>query len=197
MSSDVLQRYLPEHTLPFLRKWFADYYIHIKITKNRNSKLGDYRQMPDRSHQITLNSTLQPELFFFVLTHELAHLLAFQKFGYRIVPHGAEWKQTFREMLLESIGVYDLALQPIIRKFSRSPKANFMSSPELVRYFHIEDAEDPSVFLETLDVGQFFTYRNATYIINEKDKKKYICTQQPSGRKFFFKPLARVHKIEK
>lgn len=197
MSSHVLQRYLPEHTLPFLRKWFADYYIHIKITKNRNSKLGDYRQMPDRSHQITLNSTLQPELFFFVLTHELAHLLAFQKFGYRIAPHGAEWKQTFREMLLESIGVYDLALQPIIRKFSRSPKANFMSSPELVRYFHIEDAEDPSVFLETLDVGQFFTYRNATYIINEKDKKKYICTQQPSGRKFFFKPLARVHKIEK
>lgn len=183
--------------MPFLRKWFGDYYIHIKITRNRNSKLGDYRQMPDKSHQITLNSTLQPQLFFFVLTHELAHLLAFQKFGYRIAPHGSEWKQTFREMLLESIAIYDPDLQPVIRKFSGSPKANFMASPELVRYFHIEDPQDTSVFLETLEAGQYFAYRKATYIINEKEKKKYICTQLPGGRKFIFRPLARVHKIEK
>ena len=101
MSVSTLEKYLPEGTLPFLKQWFADYTIHIKITKNRNSKLGDYRKLRDLSHEITINSTLAPQLFFFVLTHELAHLIAFEKFGRRISAHGSEWKITFRNMLLE------------------------------------------------------------------------------------------------
>lgn len=195
MSIILLQKYLPENTLPFLRKWFGDFYIHIKITKGRNSKLGDYRRMPDKSHQITVNSTLQPQLFFFVLTHELAHLLAFEKSCYRISPHGTEWKNTFREMLLESIEVYEEDLRPIIIEFSRSPKANFMASPDLVRYFHIEEENDDTVFLENLTKGNHFLYKNNEYFIDEKSGKKYICTNLDSGRKYIFKPLSRVKKI--
>ena len=118
MSINVLEQFLPENTLPFLQKWFGDYPCHLKITKNRNSKLGDYRKLPDKSHQITINGTLEPQLFFFVLTHELAHLIAFENFGRKISPHGMEWKQTFREMLQESINVYQEDLKPIILKFS-------------------------------------------------------------------------------
>jgi len=195
MSVAILQKYLPENTLPFLRKWFGDFYIHIRITKGRNSKLGDYRKMPDKSHQITVNSTLQPQLFFFVLTHELAHLIAFEKYGYRISSHGIEWKNTFREMLLESISVYEDDLKPIIFNFSKSPKANFMSSPDLVRYFHIEDENDESVFLENLEQGNYFLYKNQKFFINEKTKKKYICTNTDNGKKYIFKPLSRVIKI--
>jgi predicted SprT family Zn-dependent metalloprotease len=60
----------------------------------------------------------------------LAHLIAFEKFGRRISPHGNEWKMTFK-MLLESLEVYEDDLKPIIIKFSKSPKANFMASPDL------------------------------------------------------------------
>ena len=150
MSISLLEKYLPENTLPYLKTWFGDHSIHIKITKGRNSKLGDYRKMPDKSHQITINSTLQPPLFFFVLTHELAHLLAFENFGGRISAHGAEWKNTFRIMLLESISIYPDDLKQIILRFAKSPKANFMASPELVRYFHIENYEDESNYIEDL-----------------------------------------------
>lgn len=194
MSIAVLQKYLPENALPYLKLWFEEHYIHIKITKDRNSKLGDYRKMPDKSHQITINSTLQPELFFFVLTHELAHLLAFERYGFRIAPHGKEWKHTFRTMLLESLPIYTADLQPIIRKFSKSPKANFMASPELVRYFHIEDENSNEVFLENLNVGEQFVYRNHAYLIKEKHKKKYLCSNLATGRNYFFKPLAKVEK---
>ena len=100
MSIQSLEKYLPQNTLQYLRVWFSDYYIHIKVTRNRNSKLGDYRKLPDNSHEITVNSTLTPQLFFFVLTHELAHLIAFERYGRRISPHGNEWKVTFRNMLL-------------------------------------------------------------------------------------------------
>ncbi|MFC4686249.1 SprT-like domain-containing protein [Epilithonimonas pallida] len=195
MSISVLEQYLPENTLPFLKKWFADYFIHIKITKNRNSKLGDYRKLPDKSHQITVNSTLDKQLFFFVLTHELAHLIAFEKFNNRISAHGKEWKDTFREMLLESIDIYTDDLKPIIRRFSSNPKANFMASPELVRYFHIENPEDQFVFVEDLSVKDNFHYKGDQYEILEKKKKLYLCINLNNSKKYLFRPLAKVEKL--
>ena len=195
MSITNLEKYLPENTLPFLKTWFGEHYIHIKITKGRNSKLGDYRKMPDKSHQITINSTLQPQLFFFVLTHELAHLLAFENFGNRISPHGSEWKNTFRTMLLESISIYSEDLKPIILKFSKAPKANFMSSPDLVKYFHIENYEDETSYIEDLETDDRFIYRKQTYIIEGKRKKNYICLNLDNGKRYIFKPLARVEKL--
>ena len=196
MSILVLEKFLPENTLPFLKVWFGDYACHLKITKNRNSKLGDYRKLPDKSHQITVNGTLEPQLFFFVLTHELAHLIAFEKFGRRISPHGTEWKNTFREMLLESINVYKEDLKPIILRFSKSPKANFMASPELVKYFHRE-TEDGIDFIENLQVGERFLYKKEIFVIEETTKKRYLCKNIKSGKKYFFRNLAQVKKIEK
>ncbi|WP_143882945.1 SprT-like domain-containing protein [Chryseobacterium binzhouense] len=194
MSIQSLQNYLPENTLPHLKKWFADHYIHIKITKNRESKLGDYRKLKDQSHEITINSTLSPQLFFFVLTHELAHLVAFEKYGKKIAPHGSEWKHTFRLMLLESIDVYTEDLRPIIADFSRAPKANFMASPELVQYFDMSNDEDGSVFIHELINGDHFIYRNGKYVLQGLIKKNYLCIHLATGRKYSFRPLARVIK---
>ncbi|BFO65639.1 SprT-like domain-containing protein [Chryseobacterium sp. KCF3-3] len=194
MPIKSLEKYLPQNTLKYLRIWFLDYYIHIKVTRNRNSKLGDYRKLPDNSHEITVNSTLTPQLFFFVLTHELAHLIAFEKYGRRISPHGNEWKETFRNMLLESLEIYDEELKPIIIKFSKSPKANFMASPDLVRYFHTEKQDDTLQFIEELKKGEFFIYRNEKYLLEGLVKKNYLCKNLATGRKYSFKPLARVEK---
>lgn len=195
MSIQTLEKYLPENTLPYLKKWFGDFSIHIKITKGRNSKLGDYRKMPDKTHQITINSTLQPPLFFFVLTHELAHLLAFENYGRTISAHGLEWKQTFRNMLLESSSVYADDLKPIILRFAKSPKAGFMASPELVRYFEIEKLEDESLYIEDLQPGDQFIYRKQRYLLEEKRKKNYLCSNLDNGKKYIFRPLARVEKL--
>ncbi|MPL56619.1 Protein SprT [bioreactor metagenome] len=196
MSIKVLEKFLPENTLPYLKIWFGSYPCHLKITKNRNSKLGDYRKLPDKSHQITVNGTLEPQLFFFVLTHELAHLIAFEKYGRRISPHGAEWKQTFREMLLESLTVYAEDLRPIIQKFSKSPKANFMASPELVKYFHVPKEDDEQTFIENLKKGELFEYKKEIFVIEETTKKRYLCKNIKSSRKYYFRNLAQVKKLK-
>ncbi len=195
MSIETLKSYLPENALSFLKIWFADYPIHIKITRNRNSKLGDYRKMPDQSHQITINSTLEPDLFFFVLTHELAHLIAFEKFGRRISAHGNEWKTTFAQMILESLEIYPQELQLILKKFSKSPKANFMSSSDLVRYFHFDQLKEDEVFMESLQIGDRFMYREDAYKVEEKRKKLYLCINSTNAKKYLFKPLAKVQKV--
>lgn len=195
MAIHVLEQYLPANTLPFLRKWFGHHAIHIKITKNRDSKLGDYRKLPDQSHQITINSTLEPQLFFFVLTHELAHLIAFEEHHFRISAHGKEWKDTFRKMLLESLSVYTADLQAIITQFAKSPKANFMASPDLVRYFHIKDPDDKVIFIEELTVNDQFRYKGERYEILERKKKLYLCINLNQSKKYLFRPLAKVEKI--
>ena len=156
--------------------------------------MGDYRKLPDHSHEITINSTLVPQLFFFVLTHELAHLIAFEKYGRRISPHGNEWKETFRQMLLQSLDVYEEELRPIIMKFSKSPKANFMASPDLVKFFHIERQDDTLEFIEKLQKGDLFIYQNEKYLLEGLIKKNYLCKNLATGRKYSFKPLARVQK---
>ncbi len=193
MPARILEQFLPQSALPFLKGWFGNHNCHLKITRNRNSKLGDYRKLPDNSHQITVNGTLEASLFFFVLTHELAHLLAFEKFGRRISPHGQEWKQTFREMLLESIEVYQDDLKPIIKKFSKSPKANFMASPELVKYFHKE--EEGFCYIENLEIGEKFIFREETYVIKEKIKKRYLCKNLSNGKQYLFKSVSKVEKL--
>lgn len=195
MSTKILENFLPENSLFYLKIWFSSYDCHLKITKNRNSKLGDYKKLSDKSHQITINGTLEPQLFFFVLTHELAHLIAFEKNGRKILPHGNEWKQTFREMLLESINVYAEDLRPIILKFSKSPKANFMASPELVKYFYHENEEEQ--YIENLKIGDEFFFGKEKFILKEKLKKRYLCKKISNGREYLFKSAVKVEKAEK
>ena len=190
----VLENFVPKIALPFLEKWFRDHICHLKITPNRQSKLGDYRLLPDGSHQISVNGTLDPELFFFVLTHELAHLISFHE-KRKILPHGKEWKSTFRNMLLDSILVYSNELQPIIRDFSKSPKANFMSSPDLVKYFD-KKRNTSQTYVEDLEVGSCFVYLKHHYRIEERKKKRYLCKNLHTGRSYLFKSCARVEKCE-
>ena len=194
MSINSLIAYLPDGTLPFLKKWGAGHAIHIIITRNRRSKLGDYRLKKDGSHQITVNSTLEPQLFFFVLTHEIAHLLAFAKFGRRIAPHGQEWKTIYRGMLLDTLHIYDEELKPLIQQYSHVPKANFMASPELVSYFERHTLQADEHYIQDLEPEQEFVFRNSIYRMEGKIKKNYLCTNLASGRKYAFRPLARVIK---
>ena len=195
MSVAILTQYLPENTLPHLKKWFGGHSIHIHITKGRESKLGDYRKRPDGSHMITVNSTLEPQLFFFVLTHEIAHLLAFHNFGYRIAPHGKEWKKVFGDMIMESLPIYKSDFQPILIKFSKSPKANFMASEDLVRYFHAQENVENISFVEDINLGERFLYRNHRYESLEKRKKNYLCINLNTGKKYIFKPIVQVEKL--
>ena len=70
-----------------------------------------------------------------------------------------------------------------------------MASPELVKYFHAENLKDELNYIEDLEVGKKFIYRKKVYQLEEKLKKNYLCVQLESGKKYAFKPLARVEKL--
>ena len=72
----------------------------VKVKNERKTKHGDYRQLPNSKHQITINSNLNPYRFLITLIHEIAHFETYNKFGRFIKPHGKEWKQTFQHLML-------------------------------------------------------------------------------------------------
>jgi hypothetical protein len=195
MSIQLLEKFIPNTAPIFLRKWIADYAIHFKITRERVSKLGDYQKLPNGSHRISINGNMSSDLFFFVLTHEIAHLIAREQYGNKIMAHGKEWKHTYRIMLLESISVYPEDLRPIILKFSKSPKAGFFSDINIAKYFYKEKLNSEESFLNELEIGQKFIFRNDSYLMIGKGKKNYLCKNLTSGREYIFRPLVSVTKI--
>src|SRR5690554_6148577 len=87
MNLSALEKYLPKDALPFINSWIDKNPIQIKILPSRKTKLGDYRFLKDLNrHQITIDAYLKPEAFFFVLTHEIAHLLVYNKFKNKVSP---------------------------------------------------------------------------------------------------------------
>ena len=167
--TNTLNSFLPKGADDFIHQLLAGHLCHIKTTKDRKSKLGDYRLLPNKSHIITINGNLEPFLFFFVLTHEIAHLLAFKE-KTNISPHGKEWKKKFQKLLLESLEIYPSDLRDLIVIFAKNPKANFMSSPELVKYFN-KGNPDNQIYIEDLILGDQFIYQSYSYQVEETKKK--------------------------
>lgn len=196
MWLDTLQPRLPLGAIPILQKWLDGYPLLLTVTKKRLTKLGDYRKIQNGQHQISINGNLEPNLFFLVLTHEIAHLLAFERYSRRIAPHGIEWKITFGQMILESIDLYPLDLQRILLPFSRSPRANFMASPDLVKYFETPDPTSTKTYIENLQPQDQFEFKGQTYLLKKKMKKNYLCEQLGTGRLYNFSALAKVEKLK-
>ena len=56
-----LAKYIPSAVVPLLAGWVIDFNAHLRVTKARNSKLGDYRHpFGDDGHRITINHNLNP-----------------------------------------------------------------------------------------------------------------------------------------
>ena len=76
----ALSGYLPEGSFEKVVQYLHHYKVHLTITRQRKSVLGDYRHAGGwgRNHQISINGNLNKFEFLITLLHELAHLLTFE-----------------------------------------------------------------------------------------------------------------------
>ena len=96
---EILAKYLPENAVTPCFELIKANKIYLKIVNERKTRHGDYRQLPDGQHLITMNATANKYRFLITFIHEVAHLLAFEKYGKLIKPHGIEWKYTFQQLM--------------------------------------------------------------------------------------------------
>ena len=97
---DYLRRWIPSAAAPLILEYLNHYQVHLTITRERKSVLGDYRHATrDQNHRISVNGNLNHWSFLITLIHELAHLVTFMEYSNRVQSHGKEWKTIYRKML--------------------------------------------------------------------------------------------------
>lgn len=196
--SDVLEKYLPSHAVAPIFKLIEENNIHLKIVNERVTRHGDYRRKPNGVHQITINANLNKFRFVITLVHEIAHLVAFEKFGNRIKPHGKEWKFTFQQMMLPFISpeIFPVQLLPLIAKHFRNPKASSDTDAQLSVALKNFDPENDKNYIFELPVGGVFRiYNGKVFKKGEKRRKRYECVEMDTGRIYLFQPNAEVELI--
>ena len=88
--NEVLAKYIPQQAVAPVFELIVQNEVHLKIVQERVTRHGDYRRGISGKHEITVNSNLNKYKFLITLIHEIAHLVAFEKFGRNIKPHGQE-----------------------------------------------------------------------------------------------------------
>ena len=101
----LLQKFIPPGTFELVIPYFKIHCIHLTISRERKSILGDYRHPTGKNpaHRISVNASLNPYSFLITLLHEIAHMLVFIRFKNTVSPHGKEWKAQFQQILISNM----------------------------------------------------------------------------------------------
>lgn len=188
--------HISKDAIVYIEKWLNPYWFHLVIKKPRSSKLGDYTvPVAGKPHIITVNSGLSKSLCFLTLTHEIAHLRAFDVYSRKIQPHGKEWKKIFSEMIFESIDVYEGELKVLLADYMLNPKASFYADRKLSEYF-IRKQNPNALLLKDLNSNALFKINNKCFYKLKKSKTRYICIEKNTGKRYLIAENAPVTDID-
>lgn len=197
---EILKKYLPEGSVDRVLNWLDTYKIQLKITKSRNTKLGDYRSpLNGGAHRISINHDLNPYAFLITFVHELAHLIVWEKYRYRAKPHGKEWKEIFRQMMqpLLAEGIFPEEVVPALVKYLANAKAASGSDEALTIALKKYDT-DSALILEDLPVHTSFRIPSGrAFVKGEKLRKRYRCVCLQTKRTYLVNPLVKVYPLKK
>ena len=199
MELNKLKAYVPEAALDQVLTLFDRENISLEVVPSRVTRHGDYRQMPHGGHVITINHGENQYRFLLTLIHELAHFHAFTEFGRGIKPHGIEWKQTFRRLMLPFLcpEVFpELVLRPLAH-YLKNPKASSDSDLSLTLALKSFDPSNQKKYIFEIPEGKKFeTQRGRIFIRGAKRAKRFICTEVKGGRVYLFQPHVSVSLLE-
>jgi len=197
--TEVLEKYIPEAAVHSTFELIRTNNIHLRIVNERVTRHGDYRKMPDGAHKITVNANLNQFRFFITLIHEIAHLIAFQKFGRRIKPHGLEWKQSFQQLMLPFIcpEVFPNKMLPLLAIHFKNPKATSDTDALLALALKQYDPPNDKNYIFEIPLGgQFRLYNGRIFKLGKKRVKRFECLEIATGRIYLFNPNAEVEFLK-
>jgi hypothetical protein len=195
----VLSKYIPEAAVLPAFELIKQNDVYLKIVNERVTRHGDYRKTKDGQHQITVNASLNKYRFFITLIHEIAHLVAFKKFGRNIKPHGIRWKFTFQQLMLPFINpqVFPSQLLPLLALHFKNPKASSDTDARLSLALKQFDPENNKNYIFEIPAGGTFRlYNGKLFKRGAKRVKRYECLEISTGKIYLFQPNAEVKYIK-
>ena len=196
--SKTLGKYIPQASVASVFQLITTHNIHLKIVSERVTRHGDYRKMPNGQHQITVNSNLNSFRFLITLIHEIAHLIAFKKYGRAIKPHGIEWKKTFQQLMLPYLRpeIFPKKILPFLAIHFKNPKASSDTDVNLSLALKQYDAPNNKNYIFEIPLGRRFRlYNGKIFKRGPRRVKRFECIEISSGKVYLFNPNAEVELL--
>ncbi len=194
----ILAEKLPEKAVDYCYDLWLAYPFELTLRKKRISKLGDYRyDARDRTHQVTVNSDLNTYQFLITYVHEVAHRVARSAKG-RIKPHGVEWKQKFRDLMLPLLrsDIFPDDILRVLARHMKNPKASVAGDPKLARILLKYDvgASDQLTLMD-ISIGDEFSFRKRQFRKLETKRTRAVCLDLQNGKRYSIPQMAEVFAL--
>ena len=190
--------HFPPKVAEYCFQLWHDYPFDFIVSKSRHSKLGDYRFSPQKGHQITVNRNLNSYAFLVTYLHEVAHLLTYLTYKNKVLPHGEEWKNSFRtifEPILEEDLLPDELIN-VLKSYLVNPSATSTGHGPLVDVLKTYDASNSSITLHALPENQIFLLKNLELIKGKLRRTRYFCKEANTGKLYLVAKNAQVTPLE-
>jgi hypothetical protein len=197
--SETLSRYLPEHAVKPVFELIVANQVHLKIVNERQTRHGDYRKGLSGKHEITVNSNLNKYKFLITLIHEISHLVAFEKFGRDIKPHGNEWKYSFQRLMIPYIRpeIFPNHLLPLLARHFKNPTASSDTDATLALALKQFDQQNDKNYVFEIPYGSVFRIQNGKIFKKIAIRtKRFECLEISSGKTYLFNPNAEVELLK-
>lgn len=199
-----LQHFLPADTFHMVAPYFKDYTIHLTLTRDRKTVLGDYREptKDDPYHRVTVNVNLNPYNFLITLVHELAHMVTHNQFGRKAAAHGKEWKTQFRHMLMPFVGkdIFPKDVEAALIKYMQNPAASTCTDHNLYRalYKYDRNKKEGYMLMTDLAVGHWFQIDDGRVFEKlEQLRTRSLCKEVGTRKKYYFPGIYEVKRVRR
>ena len=195
MTSEII-KYIPKEAYVLVDKLIKNHPFELKIKANRKTKHGDFRTAPNGILKISINKDLNKFRFLITLIHEIAHLIAYKKFGF-IKPHGKEWKLVFKQLMLPFLNdtIFPAEVLSPLANYLINPKARTDADLNLSLALRLFDEKTNKKLIFELETGTIFEHNKRVFIIGEKRRTRYECTDIKTQKKYLFQQNAEVNII--
>ena len=192
---NTFHSFVPTESRLILQGWIEELGINLLISKPRKTKLGDFRVHKGRL-SISVNDNLNPYSFLITLTHELAHAFVYIEHSNKVLPHGLQWKTTFKTMLFNFIHLFPEDINKVLSIYLLNPKASTLSDVRLSTVLRKYNKQKEIIISDILDGDSFIASNGKEFKKGKKLRKRFSCTQKDTNRVYLFHPLAEVSKIQ-
>lgn len=191
------QNFIPQKAIPFIQFLIDEHNFTLKIVNQRQTKHGDFRQLPNGKFQITVNNNLNKYQFLLTLVHEIAHHVTHQKFG-RVQPHGKEWKTVFQHIMFPFLNpdIYPKEILPYLAKYLKNPKASTDADVNLSLVLRGNVAETGKIFIFDIPFGKIFEFKNTFYKKGNKRRTRFECLNMSNNKVYLFNQNVEVKLYE-
>jgi len=198
----ALAAYLPVGSFEPVVSYLHQYKVHLTVTKQRKSVLGDYRHAGwGGNHRISINGNLNKYEFLITLLHELAHLLTYEQFRNKVDAHGKEWKYCYSQLLIVfvQLKIFPADVEKALQKSIANPAATANGETALLLVLRAYDAIKKgghSTVAELSDGDLFQTDKGKIFRRGNIRRKRIECVEVKTGLLYIFSPITLVKKID-